>query len=152
MTNRSLDDIDRAIIGRLSANARLSASSIARGVGLSRAAVHQRLVRLERDGVIAGYTVRLGRSAERAPVTAIVLLNLDAPRYSEVAAELQGWAEVRACWSVAGERDMALLVDVESNDALMDVTRRLNSMRAVRDTATSVALRTHFDRSAPPHA
>jgi hypothetical protein len=47
---------------------------------------------------------------------------------------------------------MALLVDVESNDALMDVTRRLNSMRAVRDTATSVALRTHFDRSAPPHA
>ncbi|WP_447643375.1 Lrp/AsnC ligand binding domain-containing protein [Nocardioides zeae] len=64
-----------------------------------------------------------------------------------MASELTGWPEVRACWSTAGDRDMALLVDTASNDDLMEVTRRLNELPAVRDTATHVALRTHFDRA-----
>jgi Lrp/AsnC family transcriptional regulator, leucine-responsive regulatory protein len=146
MTIRSVDDVDRSILTMLRANGRETSSAIARKVGLSRAAVHQRVARLERDGIITGYTALVYRP-EGGAVTAIVMINLDAPKYGEVATELAGWPEVRACWSVAGERDMAILVDVDSNDALMDVNRRLNQLSAVRDTATHVALRTHFDRN-----
>ncbi|MCW2814930.1 MAG: leucine-responsive regulatory protein [Nocardioides sp.] len=145
-----MDDIDRRILEELADNARAPASEIARSIGLSRAAVHQRLARLERDGVITGYTVLLQAPGGRGSVTAMVMLNLDAPRYAEVASALQGWPEVRACWSIAGERDMVLIIDVATNDELMDVTARLNEMPAVRDTATHVALRTHFDRASRP--
>ena len=145
-----VDEIDRSILGQLTTNARASSSEIARTVGLSRAAVHQRVARLERDGVIAGYTALVHPPTGRGTVTAMVMLNLEAARYADVAAVLQGWPEVRACWSIAGDRDMALLVDVASNEALMDVTHRLYSLPAVRDTSTHVALRTHFDRTAHP--
>lgn len=145
-----VDDIDRRILEQLAANARASSALIAREVGLSRAAVHQRVARLERDGVITGYTALVHPPGGRGSVTAMVLLNLDAARYAEVADVLQGWPEVRSCWSIAGERDMVLVVEVASNEDLMDVTRRLNEMPAVRDTATHVALRTHFDRAAAP--
>lgn len=143
-----VDDVDRAILEQLTTNARASSALIARTVGLSRAAVHQRVLRLERDGVIAGYTALVHPPGGRGSVTAMVLLNLVAARYADVAGVLQGWPEVRACWSIAGERDMALLVEVASNEDLMDVTRRLNEQPGVRDTATHVALRTHFDRTA----
>ncbi len=145
-----MDDIDRRILAELADNARAPASEIARSIGLSRAAVHQRLARLERDGVITGYTVLVQPPEGSGSVTAMVMLNLDAPRYAEVASALQGWPEVRACWSIAGERDMVLIIDVATNDELMDVTARLNEMPAVRDTATHVALRTHFDRASRP--
>jgi len=149
MTKRQLDDVDRRILALLSQDARTSATAIARAVNLSRGAVHQRIARLERTGVITGYTTVLSRSPDDTPhpVTALVMVNLLTPRYAEVASELTGWPEVRACWSTAGDRDMALLVDTASNDALMEVTRRLNELPAVRDTATHVALRTHFDRA-----
>lgn len=151
MTKRRLDAVDRRILAILSDDARSSATSIARAVSLSRAAVHQRIARLERDGVVTGYTAVLSRAADdgESRVTALVMLNLETPRYAEVASELTGWPEVRACWSTAGERDMALLVDTGSNEDLMDITRRLNELAAVRDTATHVALRTHFDRVEP---
>lgn len=144
-----VDDLDRQILAELMTDARAPAARIARRVGLSRAAVHQRVVRLERDGVIAGYTALVHPPGGRGSVSAMVLLNLDAARYAEVAEVVQGWPEVRACWSIAGERDMVLLVEVPSNEDLMDVTRRLHELPAVRDTATHVALRTHFDRAAP---
>jgi len=146
---RPLDDIDRRILALLSEDARSSAASIARSVNLSRGAVQQRIARLERAGVVAGYTAVLSRGPDVAGhrVTALVMLNLQTPRYAEVASALVGWPEVRACWSTAGERDMALLVDTDSNHDLMDVTRRLNELDAVRDTATHVVLRTHFDRA-----
>lgn len=144
-----MDDIDRRILAQLADNARAPASEIARAIGLSRAAVHQRVARLERDGVITGYTVLMQPPEGSGSVTAMVMLNLDAPRYADVASALQGWPEVRACWSIAGERDMVLVLDVASIHELMDVTRRLNEMPTVRDTATHVALRTHFDRARP---
>lgn len=146
---RSLDDLDRRILAQLSRDARATFAAVAQAVGLSRAAVHQRVARLERQGVIRGYTTLLHPAAQEVALTAIVMVNIDAPAYAAVATELQGWPEVRACWSVAGERDMALLVDVGAHDDLMEITRRLSTIAAVRDTATHVVLRTHFDRAAP---
>nr|WP_068148109.1 Lrp/AsnC family transcriptional regulator [Rhodococcus corynebacterioides] len=149
VAKRQLDGVDRRILAMLSADARASATALAREVHLSRGAVQQRIGRMERDGVIAGYTAVLSRTDDRrTEVTALVTINLHTPRYAEVAADTAGWPEVRACWSIAGERDMALLVDADSNDELMEITRRLNELPAVRDTATHVVLRTHFDRAA----
>ena len=60
MPKPDLDDLDRRLIAELSADARLTQVALAARVGLSRSAVQERLKRLERDGVILGYTLRLG--------------------------------------------------------------------------------------------
>ncbi|MBY4040425.1 Lrp/AsnC family transcriptional regulator [Rhodococcus fascians] len=149
MSKKTIDGVDSQILAILSQDARASAASIARVVNLSRGAIQQRIDRMERSGIITGYTAVLSRTPVDGEhiVTALVMVNLQTPRYAEVASELAGWPEIRACWSTAGEKDMALLVSTDSNDDLMEVTRRLNELAAVRDTATHVALRTHFDRT-----
>ncbi|HEY1386577.1 MAG TPA: AsnC family transcriptional regulator, partial [Dongiaceae bacterium] len=60
MAKRNLDDTDRRLISLLRANARMPTAALGRHLGLSRSAVQERLKRLERDGVITGYTIVLG--------------------------------------------------------------------------------------------
>src|SRR5690606_22974229 len=86
MAKRIIDDIDRLLISLLSANARQPAALLARRLGLSRSAVQERLKRLERDGVIAGYTVTLGAEAPKAGVSAQVMLTLD-PKFQDRAVD-----------------------------------------------------------------
>ena len=61
------DATDRALIALLRANARASTADLARQLGIARTTVVARLQRLERSGVIVGYTVRLGQDEERPP-------------------------------------------------------------------------------------
>ena len=56
-----LDDLDRRLIALLQANARTSAADLARQLGVARTTVLARLLRLEKQAVIVGYTVRLGQ-------------------------------------------------------------------------------------------
>ncbi len=58
---RILDPLDEHIIAQLQLNARAAHAELAAKVNLSRNAVRQRIERLERDGVIQGYTIRTGR-------------------------------------------------------------------------------------------
>ena len=67
-----LDAIDRKLIALLQADARASATALARDAGLSRTAIQERMARLERAGVILGYTVRLVERP-RPPVTRALL-------------------------------------------------------------------------------
>ena len=55
---RKLDQTDQQILTLLAENARQSVKELARRIGLSRSAAQERLARLERDGVLAGYTIR----------------------------------------------------------------------------------------------
>src|SRR5690606_16605682 len=61
MAKRSLDDIHRKLISLLRCNARTPTAALGRQLALSRSAVQERLKRLERDGVIAGYTLVVGQ-------------------------------------------------------------------------------------------
>ena len=69
---------DRQLIDLLKGDARASVAALARKLGVARSTVNTRLARLEADGVIAGYTVRLGQTAERPAITAHVLLEASA--------------------------------------------------------------------------
>ena len=61
-----LDDIDQALIGVLSTNARTSVSRLSQKLSVARTTVQARIERLEARGVIAGYTLRLGQAARPA--------------------------------------------------------------------------------------
>ena len=99
MAKRNLDDTDRRLISLLRANARMPTAALGRHLGLSRSAVQERLKRLERDGVITGYTIVLGETAEHPGVSAHVLLTLDPKFQDRAMAALKGLPEVSSCYT-----------------------------------------------------
>lgn len=141
-----VDDVDRRILDALSADARQPAAAIARKLGLARSTVQERLVRLERTGVIAGYTVRLGPAATGRAVTAHVAITVDPKRASAVVGALATIAEVRSVHTVSGSYDLLAIVAGSSTadiDATLDA---IGAIAGVDRTTSSILLRTRFDR------
>ena len=132
MAKRSLDDIDRGLIALLRGNARLPTAALGRRLGLSRSAVQERLKRLERDGVILGYTLILGRQSERPEIEAHVHLILD-PKLQERAFQaLKGLPEVAAAYTAAGPFDAVALLSARSAAHLDEVLTRFATLDARR--------------------
>ena len=140
------DDKDERLLLALARNARLSVVHLARLVGLSRSATQERLQRLERDGIIAGYTVRLGasRAGPRARAWLAVRYRPDGscPRSLNAFSSVP---EVRSAYSLAGEIDLLLEVNAASLDALERVRAQVEAIPGVAAVRTHVVLATHFE-------
>ena len=142
----ALDDKDRGLIAALRRNARESLVSLARRVGLSRSATQERLRRLERDGVILGYTARLAGTAAAAPVRALIAVSFVPGRKCDhVVPQLSGLPEIVTCQSLAGAIDPMLTVDCASTAALDAIRDTVAATPGVATATTHVVLRTHFD-------
>ena len=72
-----MDETDEQLLSLLTQNARSPVASLAKSLGLARSTVQSRLERLERDGVIAGYTLRLGDAARGERIRATALLQIE---------------------------------------------------------------------------
>ena len=147
MTKRRLDETDRAIIAALRADGRMPVAALAGKVGLSRSAVQERLQRLERDGVIVGYTVRLSGPPPGGSVRAYVIVTLSGPICDQVAPGIARLPEVKRCDSLAGEVDMLLEVETESLEDLSSLRETIAKIHGVKQLRTLPVLSTHFDRS-----
>ena len=97
-----MDELDQRLIDLLRTDARAPAARLARLLGLSRTTVQSRLERLERSGVIAGYTVRLAEGHDRLQITAYVMMTVAPRRANDVAAAARGMAAVRRLQAVSG--------------------------------------------------
>ena len=139
-------DKDELLLSLLSENARAPVSELARRLGLSRTTVQARIERLERDGVIAGYTVRLSTAAERALVRAHVMITVRPRHAVPTIAGLKEIREVRTLHSISGEVDMIAVVAAGSVAALDAVVDRIGALEGVERTQTSVIMATKFDR------
>ena len=142
------DQVDRDLIALLQANARESTANLARKLGVARTTVIARLERLERTGVIVGYTVRLGLDAGERGVQAWVGITTEPKAAREVTRRLAALPELRQLCSVSGEFDYLALLRTESTarlDALLD---EIGEIDGVTKTTTSVVLALRVDRSA----
>ena len=146
VTKRELDEIDRRLISLLRANARQPAALLGRRLNLSRSAVQERLRRLERDGVILGYTAVLADAAPRPAVSALVMLTLD-PKLQDRAVEaLRGLPEVVSAHTVSGAFDLAAEVAAATAEELDAVLTRIGKLPGVTRTTSSILLSTKFQR------
>jgi len=140
------DATDRALIALLRANARAPTADLARQLGIARTTVVARLQRLERSGVIVGYTVRLGQDEERPRVMAQVGISVEPKRSREVVLRLQAIPELTQLYTVSGESDLIAVLRADSTarlDALLD---EIGETDGVRKTTTSVVLAVRVDR------
>lgn len=141
-----MDDIDRRLVSALVADARISYAELARVVGLSAPSVHDRVRRLERDGVIRGYSADVSPAAIGLAVTALVgILQREGAEQDDLAEALAGIEEVEDCWFVAGEEAFVVKVRVADVDALEHTLGVLRRTPGVARTRTTVVLSTRFE-------
>jgi Lrp/AsnC family leucine-responsive transcriptional regulator len=141
-----LDEIDREIVRILHANGRLNQERIAREVKLSRPAVHERIRRLEEEGVIRGYKALVDWAALGQPVTAFVWVRTSGAKCRETGPVLMSLtcdgAAVEECHSVTGEWCLLLKVRTVSPSTLQDLIDEIRDTPGVEGTMTTVALST----------
>lgn len=142
------DTLDRDLITLLQANARESTANLARKLGVARTTVVARLARLERSGVIVGYTVRLGLDDARPRVQAQVGIVLSPKSSRDVIGRLRKIPELLRLVSVSGEFDYIATLRADTTarlDALLD---EIGAIDGVTRTTTSVVLAVRIDRGA----
>ncbi len=104
-----MEEIDRKIVSLLTRNGRMSFTELARQAGLSVSAVHQRVRRLEQDGVIKGYVAMFDPDDVGLPLTAFVSITpFDAAAPDDLPQRLEHLAAIEACHSVAGDENYIL--------------------------------------------
>jgi Lrp/AsnC family leucine-responsive transcriptional regulator len=141
-----LDAVDRQLLDALRANARATYAELARAVGLSAPAVHERVGKLEAAGVITGYHAAIAPESLGYAVNALVGIFLtDNADTDEVAAQLAALPAVEHCWFVAGEETYVVKIRVPDVAALEGAIRSLTAMRGVARTRTTVVLSTKFE-------
>ena len=101
-----MDETDQKLIAALRDNARQSTAELGRKLALSRTTVQSRIERLERRGLITGYTVRLAEDFERGTVRAHVLITVRPKEARAVEAALRAIPAVRQLHSVSGAFDV----------------------------------------------
>jgi DNA-binding Lrp family transcriptional regulator len=141
-----MDEIDQALIARLRENARAPTAQLARALGLSRTTVQSRIERLERTGVVTGYTTRLSDAHERGQIHAYVMVTVAPKQAASVAAAIRRMPQVRLLQSVSGPVDMIALAAAPSAadmDALIDA---IGALDGVERTTSSIVLSTKIDR------
>ena len=141
--------MDRQIVALLAHDGRMSFTDLAKETGLSVSAVHQRVRRLERRGVVRGFTVDVDPEAIGLPLTAFISIKPIDPAAPDDAPErLAHLTAIEACHSVAGEESYILKVRVSSPS---DLEQLLQEVRAAANvsTRTTVVLSTPYEGRPP---
>ena len=121
---RALDDADRRLLAELEREPRITLAELGRRISMSPPAAAERLRRLERTGVIAGYRVELDPVALGFPVSAFVRVR-PAPGQLRALAELaEAMPEVSECHRITGEDCFLIRIHVRSIAVLDDVLDR----------------------------
>jgi DNA-binding Lrp family transcriptional regulator len=142
-----MDEIDHRIVALLRENARRSFQDIGERVALSAPAVKRRVDRLERDGVIRGYSANVDPSAIGWNTHAFVELFCEgAMSGDQVKEAVGGHPEVEAAYTIAGAPSAILHLRASDTQHLEQALERVRDTPGVIRTQTQVVLSTLFER------
>ena len=143
-----LDEKDSAIIAVLKENAKLSTQKMAKRTRIPITTVHNRIKKLEKRGIIRGYTVVLDSKKIGKPIAAFILITADykglkelkMPQH-ELARQLLKNTAVESSAMITGAADIIIKLRVGSIDELNDfVTDYLRNVEGVEKTQTAIVL------------
>ena len=146
MTDIVLDATDRALLALLRDDARASTAELARKLKLSRTTVQSRMERLQRQRVIAGYTITVPDELEANLVRAHVLITLAPKRSAAIEIALRRIPEVRVLHSVSGPFDLIAIVAAASIGELDALIDRIGGLDGVERTTSAIVLSTRIQR------
>jgi DNA-binding Lrp family transcriptional regulator len=141
-----MDAIDEKLLLALRENGRASTARLARLVGRSRTSVQSRIERLEKQGVIVGYTALLAPEHSLGAVRAHVMIKVGPKEARAVTAALHAIAPVRVLHSVSGDVDLIAVAATASVAEMDQVIDRIGALDGVERTTSSIILSTKFER------
>ena len=140
-----MEETDRKILTLLAADGRMSFTDLGKATGLSTSAVHQRVKRLEKRGLIKGYGATIDHDQLGLPLTAFVSITpIDPSEPDDYPQRLADIAEIESCWSVAGEESYILKARVPTPGDLEELLARIRSAANV-STRTTIVLSTPYE-------
>ncbi|MBM9595300.1 Lrp/AsnC family transcriptional regulator [Roseitranquillus sediminis] len=141
-----MDDLDRALISLLAGDARMPLSTLARRLKVARSTVQARLERLETNGTIAGYTVRLGEAARAGRIKASVLLTVEPRAQATLVTRLRSIPEVERASTCSGRFDLLVQLSAPSPAQIDSVLDAIGELPGVRASESLIHLSTKIDR------
>jgi Lrp/AsnC family transcriptional regulator for asnA, asnC and gidA len=143
-----IDGIDKTILRALMKDARTPILEIARAVGISGAAIHQRLRKLESSGLIAGSKFIINPKALGYTTMAFVGVFLDkAKSNSDAVKQLKKIPEVLECHYTTGNWSVLIKILCKDNEHLMSVlNKEIQTISGVSRTETFISLDQQIDR------
>lgn len=146
--NVEIDGIDKKILRALMADARTSVLEIARSVGVSGAAIHQRLRKLEKSGLLAGSKFVLNPKVLGYTTMAFIGIFLDkAINNPDAVKQLKKIPEVLECHYTTGNWSILIKILCKDNEHLMHVLNKdIQTISGVSRTETFISLNQQIDR------
>lgn len=138
-----MDSLDQQLIAQLRHDARASVATLATRLGVSRGTVTNRMARLEAEGVITGYTVRLRPDTQPEGIRAWTSIAVEGNQTRQVIASLMGEPGVAALHDTNGRWDLLAELRAASLGELAEVLERMRLIKGIGATETSIHLQTY---------
>jgi Lrp/AsnC family leucine-responsive transcriptional regulator len=141
----NLDTKDFALIAALQQNASQRLEDLAKLVSLAPSSVHDRLRRLQREGIIQQWTIKV--DAPRLGLGVLAFIGITSTKTCTMLQDqLAAIEAIEECHSVAGELCIFLKVRVPDTGALLVLIDRLRQIDGIEKTETTIVLQTQIDR------
>ena len=138
-----MDDTDRQLLALLRDNARISVIALAKKLQVSRGTVQNRIGKLEKSGVIVGYTVRLKPDAELHRIRAWMNIAVEGNNAASVLQALRGEPNIHTLHTTNGRWDVIAELRADNLEAFNTVLGRIRLIPGIANTETSILLSTH---------
>lgn len=143
MSECVMDSLDLQLLALLRADARTALATLARKLGVSRGTVANRIARLEADGVIVGYTLRLRPDSQPNDIRAWMSITVEGNQTHEVVAHLLGEPGVASLHDTNGRWDLLAELRAANLNELARVLERVRLIKGIGSTETSIHLQTY---------
>jgi DNA-binding Lrp family transcriptional regulator len=137
-----MDSVDRQLISLLRDDARTPVATLAKQLGVARGTVQNRLAKLEAEGIIVGYTVRLRPQVEQHHIRAFMTVAVEGNRTEIVLRGLRGNPNVVALHTTNGRWDLVAELRTDNLEEFDRVLRQIGLMDGIASTETSLLLST----------
>lgn len=138
-----MDDTDRELISLLRADARTPVVTLAKKLRVARATVQNRMAKLEADGTIVGYTLRLRPEADGHRIRALTSIEVSGNHGEEVKRVLRGNPNVVALHTTNGRWDLVAELRTDTLESFDRVLNAIRNVPGITNTETSILLSTH---------
>ena len=142
-----MDKLDKKILGLLAQNARMSVKEIAEHVSLTSPAVSSRIHRMEKEGIIGGYTVLLKSPESQQTVNALISVSVAPADREELLAAVHAERQVTQCFHVTGSHSYIVKV---ACDTMQSLEHLITRCQRSGPTSTQIILSTPVDRQPDP--
>jgi len=144
---KALDDIDRSIIRILQENAKTSYREIHEELGISIGTIHNRLTKLESNGIIEGYTLKLNNEKLGYKLIFLIRVQIDGKHTADILSQIKEKPEVCSIFHTTGEQSACLICRFKEAGDVHNFIRELNEKEYVTKTISNMVLKEYKNSS-----